>query len=71
MCAGAVINSRVERVVFGAWDKRFGAFGSLLNLSEVPLNHKPEIKAGVLGDECASMLSGYFAAKRKKSNTDT
>lgn len=67
MCAGAVVNSRVERVVFGAWDKRFGAFGSLLDLSAVPLNHKPEIKAGVLGEECAAMLSGYFAAKRKKS----
>ena len=66
MCAGAVINSRVERVVFGAWDKRFGAFGSLLDLAAVPLNHTPQIKAGVLGEECAALLSGYFAAKRKK-----
>ncbi len=64
MCAGAVINSRIERVVFGAPDLRFGAFGSLFDLSRLPLNHKPEITGGVLGDECVRLLSDYFAKKR-------
>ncbi len=66
MCAGAVINARIPRVVFGAHDIRFGAFGSLLNLSEYPLNHKPEICGGVLQDECREILSEYFKKKRKK-----
>ena len=66
MCAGAVINSRIERVVYGAPDLRFGAFGSLIDLSEVGLNHKPQITGGVLRDECVGLLSGYFAKKRKK-----
>ena len=65
MCAGAIINARIPRVVFGADDLRFGAFGSLLDLSEIPLNHKPEITRGVLGDECRNLLSDYFAKKRK------
>lgn len=66
MCAGAVINSRIERVVYGAPDLRFGAFGSLIDLSSVGLNHKPEIVGGVLREECVAILSGYFAKKRKK-----
>ncbi len=66
MCAGAVINSRIERVVYGAPDLRFGAFGSLIDLSAVGLNHKPKIVGGVLGEECVGILSGYFAKKRKK-----
>lgn len=65
MCAGAIINSRVPRVVFGANDLRFGAFGSLINLAEVPLNHTPEILGGVLGDECREVLQAYFKKKRK------
>ena len=65
MCAGAIINARIPRVVYGAPDLRFGAFGSLIDLSEVPLNHKPEIVGGVLGDECREMLSNYFRTKRK------
>ena len=64
MCAGAIINARVPRVVYGAKDLRFGAFGSLINLAEIPLNHKPEILGGVLGDECAKILSDYFKKKR-------
>ena len=64
MCAGAIINARIPRVVFGAPDLRFGAFGSLINLAEVPLNHKPEITGGVLGEECAAILTEYFRAQR-------
>ena len=66
MCAGAIVNSRIERVVYGAKDFRFGAFGSALDLNEAGLNHKPEVVGGVLGDECADMLSTYFKNKRKK-----
>lgn len=64
MCAGAIINARVPRVVYGTRDLRFGAFGSLLDLSAVPLNHKPEIVGGVLEDECREMLQSYFKKKR-------
>ena len=65
MCAGAIINARIERVVYGAKDLRFGAFGSAVNLNEVGLNHKPEVVGGVLGDECRDILSAYFKRKRK------
>ena len=66
MCAGAIINARVERVVYGARDIRFGAFGSLIDLSAVGLNHKPEIVGDVLGDEAREILSTYFRKKREK-----
>ena len=65
MCAGAIINARVPRVVYGAPDLRFGAFGSLIDLAAVPLNHTPEVVGGVLGEECASMLTEYFRGKRR------
>ena len=64
MCAGAIINARIPRVVFGAPDLRFGAFGSLINLADVPLNHKPEILGGVLKDENVEILRSYFKKKR-------
>lgn len=72
MCAGAIINARIPRVVYGAKDMRFGALGSLLDLSKVPFNHIPEVTGGVLGDECAELLSGYFKSKRaaEKSKKD-
>ncbi len=66
MCAGAIINARIPRVVYGAPDLRFGAFGSLLDLSEVPLNHKPEINRFVRGEECRNLLGEYFKKKRQK-----
>ena len=66
MCAGAIINARIPRVVYGAPDLRFGAFGSLINLAEIPLNHKPEILGGVLKDENVSILQNYFKRKRAK-----
>ena len=65
MCAGAIINARIPRVVYGARDIRFGAFGSALDLVKVPLNHTPEVVGGVLSEECAQMLSAYFKKKRK------
>lgn len=66
MCAGAIINARIPTVVYGAQDLRFGAFGSLIDLSETPLNHKPEIRRHVRHDECRNLLSEYFRKKRKK-----
>ncbi len=68
MCAGAIVNARIPRVVFGAKDLRFGAFGSLVDLSKLPLNHTPEITGGVLEEECRDMLSSYFKRKRKKTD---
>ena len=65
MCAGAIINSRIERVVYGARDFRFGAFGSALDLNSAGLNHKTEVVGGVLGDRCAEILTAYFKGKRK------
>lgn len=69
MCAGAIINARIPRVVFGTRDIRFGAFGSKIDLAAIGLNHTPEIKGGVLEDENRDMLSAYFKRKRavKKS----
>ncbi len=66
MCAGAIINARIPRVVFGACDIRFGAFGSLINLAVLPFNHTPEITPGALADECRDILSEYFKRKRAK-----
>ncbi len=64
MCAGAIINARIPRVVYGCPDLRFGAFGSLIDLSAVGLNHKVEIAGGILGEECREMLTSYFRKKR-------
>jgi len=66
MCAGAIINARIENVVYGAPDIRFGAFGSLIDLSQIPLNHKPEIRRFVRSDECKNLLGEYRKKKRKK-----
>ena len=65
MCAGAIINSRIERVVYGAYDDKAGALGTMIDLTEYPL-FSPEIERGVLKDECASLLTEFFKAKRSK-----
>ena len=70
MCAGAIINARIPRVVFGTRDLRFGAFGSKLDLSSIGLNHTPEIKGGVLEDENRDILSAYFKRKRAAKKCD-
>lgn len=68
MCAGAIINARIERVVFGARDYRFGALGSLVDLSKIPFNHIPSVTGRVLSSECSAQLSAYFKKKRKGSD---
>ena len=66
MCAGAIVNARIPKVVFGAKDPAAGAFGSMLNLNSYPLYHRPEIVSGVCGVECADILRDYFIMKRSK-----
>ncbi|MBR2388738.1 MAG: tRNA adenosine(34) deaminase TadA [Clostridia bacterium] len=66
MCAGAIVNSRIDRVVYGAPDLRFGACGSLFNINSYPLNHAFEITGGVCEEECKALLSDFFKELRKK-----
>ncbi|MGH3588745.1 MAG: tRNA adenosine(34) deaminase TadA, partial [Pseudonocardia sp.] len=65
MCAGALGLARVRRVVFGAWEPRTGAVGSLWDvLRDRRLNHRPEVVAGVLAAECAELLEAFFETRR-------
>jgi tRNA(adenine34) deaminase len=65
MCAGAIVLARVARVVFGAWDEKAGMGGSVGDLLRHPrLNHVAEVQGGVLGEECARMLSEFFESRR-------
>ncbi len=65
MCAGAIVLARVPRVVFGTPDPKAGAAGSVLNVLDVPrLNHRPQVQSGLLADECAALLRGFFAPRR-------
>lgn len=68
MCAGAIINARIPRVVYGTRDLRFGAFGSCIDLARVPLNHTPSVTGGVLEKEARALLQDYFRKKREKPN---
>jgi tRNA(adenine34) deaminase len=65
MCAGALVLARVRRLVFGAWDDKAGAVGSLWDVvRDRRLNHRPEVLAGVRQDECAALLTRFFAGRR-------
>lgn len=66
MCAGAIINARIEKVYFGAYDKKAGSVGSLVNLFDLPYNHKPSFEGGVEEKKCAEILSDFFAQLRLK-----
>ena len=68
MCAGAIINSRLRRVVFGASDYKAGSCGSVVNLFDLPYNHKPELVGGFMAEECSVLLSDFFANLRKIKN---
>lgn len=73
MCAGAIINARIPRVVIGAMDPKAGSCGSVVNLFDLPYNHRPEITCGVLEDACASELRTFFRtlrARRREQATD-
>jgi tRNA(adenine34) deaminase len=65
MCAGALVAARVARVVFGAWEPKTGAVGSLWDVvRDRRLTHRPEVVGGVLADECAALLDEFFATRR-------
>jgi tRNA(adenine34) deaminase len=65
MCAGALVLARVGTLVFGAWEPKTGAVGSLWDVVRDPrLNHRPEVYGGVLADECAALLRDFFARRR-------
>ena len=66
MCAGLIINSRIPRVVFGAYDKKAGALGSVYNLNEGKLNHKCILISGIMQEQCSSIIKNYFIKKRGK-----
>ena len=65
MCAGAIINSRIKRVVFGAYDSKAGSCGSVVNLFDLPYNHKPELTGGYMEEECSSVLTEFFRELRE------
>lgn len=66
MCSGAIINSRLDRVVYGAKDDKAGCAGSVADLFVMPFNHTPVIRSGILEEECAAVLSEFFETLRKK-----
>ena len=65
MCAGAIINSRIERVIFGAFDQKAGSCESVVNLFSLPYNHKPGVTANVLKEQCSEILSSFFKQLRE------
>ncbi|MBR4050167.1 MAG: tRNA adenosine(34) deaminase TadA [Clostridia bacterium] len=66
MCTGAIINSRLKRIVFGAYDPKAGSVGSVVNLCDLPYNHKPEIQGGFMREQCSSLLTEFFARLRER-----
>lgn len=66
MCAGAIMNSRIQNVYYGAKDQKAGSVGSLINLFELQYNHKPLVVSGVLEEECSAILSDFFKKLREK-----
>lgn len=66
MCAGAIINARIPRVVFGASDQKYGACGSVCNLFEMEFNHKPQVASGVCQQQSAALLTEFFSSLRKQ-----
>ena len=70
MCAGAIINSRIKTVYYGASDLKAGSFGSVVDFNSLPYNHKPEIVSGVMQDEAREILSDFFKGLREKKKSD-
>lgn len=67
MCSGAIIQSRIRNVIFGAYDPKGGCMGSNMNINDVRgFNHYPDIEGGILQDECSRLLKEFFKSKRKK-----
>lgn len=71
MCAGAIVHSRLDRVVYGATDKKAGAVESLYQiLTDTRLNHRPNVTGGVEADACGKILTDFFASRRKSSDRE-
>lgn len=69
MCAAALLHARIKRLVFGAWDHRWGAFGSLFDLAHDPrINHEVEVVSGVMRDEAAKLLENFFRGLRREDS---
>ena len=66
MCAGAIVNSRIKRVVFGAKDSRFGAMGGSFDMLSNDLNHKPTVESGLFSDECEELMKEFFKKLRSR-----
>ena len=64
MCAGAIIEARIKRLVFGCYDSKSGAFGSVIDVNSLPLNHRVEVKGGVLAEKSEALLKKFFQARR-------
>ena len=69
MCAGAIINARIPRVVYGAGDPKAGACGSVCSLFSMAFNHHPQVESGVMEEEAAALLRDFFRALREKRKT--
>ena len=69
MCAGAIINARIPRVVYGASDQKFGAVSSVCNLFSMEFNHHPEVEGGVMETECAALMQKFFQNLRIELKT--
>ena len=68
MCAGAIVHTRLRRVIFGCPDPRGGGAGGLVNILQMPqLNHRCVITSGILADECAALLRDFFRARREEA----
>ncbi len=65
MCAGAIINSRIKTVHYGARDEKNGSVGSVINLFDLPYNHKPDFETGLLEQECSALLTDFFKKLRR------
>ena len=68
MCTGAIINARLRRLVFGASDGKAGSCGSVINLFDLPYNHKPEVVPGFMAEECSALLTDFFSELRRAKN---
>ena len=65
MCAGAIINARIKNVYYGAKDLKSGSFGSIINLADLSYNHKPQIYAGIMEEQCSAVLTDFFKELRQ------
>ncbi|MCB0279612.1 MAG: tRNA adenosine(34) deaminase TadA [Calditrichaeota bacterium] len=68
MCAGAIINSRINQLIFGAYQPKYGAFGSILNVNQTKINHTVQVIDGIMESDCEALLKLFFQEKRKKNN---